>query len=125
MSPAGKLGDATTGYLQSEQRVHIFAYLPSRHGFAELKFEALGTLRLHLMEVLKEQVGQGIRELAKQMKRDRRDRSKTVMKLNESVYGIPDAGQASSMFIQVLHKQKMWIIAKQNGFLHLLQDRQR
>jgi hypothetical protein len=86
--------------------VPIYAYLPSHHGFAELSFEALGTLRLHLMTVLKEQGIQGIRELSKQMKRDRRDRPKTVLKLNKSVYGIPDAGQAFSMFIQGLHKQK-------------------
>jgi hypothetical protein len=98
--------DATTGYLQSEQRIPIYAYLPSHHGFAELSFEALGTLRLHLMEVLKEQGIQGIKELARQMKRDRRDRPRTVLKLNKSVYGIPDAGQAFSMFIQGLHKQK-------------------
>jgi hypothetical protein len=57
--------DATTGYLQSEQRVPIYAYLPSHHGFAELSFEALGTLRLHLMTVLKEEGIQGIRELSK------------------------------------------------------------
>jgi hypothetical protein len=98
--------DATTGYLQSEQRVPIYAYLPSHHGFAELEFEELGTLRLHLMQVQKEQGGQGIKDLAKQMKRDRRDCPKTVLKLNKSVYGIPDAGQAFSMFIQGLHKQK-------------------
>ncbi len=77
--------DATTGYLQSEQRVPIYAYLPSHHGFADLEFEELGTLRLHLMQVLKEQGGQGIKDLAKQMKRDRRDRPKTVLKLNKSV----------------------------------------
>jgi hypothetical protein len=102
--------DATTGYLQSEQRVPIYAYLPSYHGFAELSFEALGTLRLHLMTVLKEQGMQGIKELSKQMKRDRRDRPKTVLKLNKSVYGIPDAGQAFSMFIQGLHKQKCGLL---------------
>ena len=102
--------DATTGYLQSEQRVPIYAYLPSHHGFAELEFEELGTLRLHLMQVLKEQGVQGIRDLAKQMKRDRRDRPKTVLKLNKSVYGIPDAGRAFSMFIQGLHKQKCGLL---------------
>ncbi len=58
------------------------------------------------MEVLKEQGVQGIKELPKQMKRDRRDRPKTVLKLNKSVYGIPDAGQAFSRFLQGLHKQK-------------------
>ena len=98
--------DATTGYLQSEQRVPIYAYLPSHHGFAEMPFEALGTLRLHLMTVLKEDGIQGIRQLSNQMKRDRRDRPKNVLKSNKSVYGIPDAGQAFSMFIQGLHKQK-------------------
>jgi hypothetical protein len=92
--------DATTGYLQSKQRVPIYAYLPSHHGFAELSFEALGTLRLHRMTVLKEQCMQGIQELSKQMKRDRRDRPKTVLKLNKSVYGIPDAGQAFSRVVQ-------------------------
>ena len=45
--------DATTGYLQTEQRIPIYAYLPSHHGFAELEFEELGTLRLHLIEVLR------------------------------------------------------------------------
>ena len=58
------------------------------------------------MEVLKDQGMQGIRDLSKQMKRDRRDRPKTVLKLNKSVYGVPDAGQAFSMFLQGLHKQK-------------------
>ena len=61
--------DATTGYLQTNQRVPIYAYLPSHHGFAELSFEALGTLRLHLMTVLKEQGMRSIQELPKQMKR--------------------------------------------------------
>ncbi len=102
--------DATIGYFQSKQRVPIFAYLPSHHGFVELSFEALGTLRLHLMTVLKEQGMQGIKELSKQMKRDRRDRPKTVLKLNKSVYGIPDAGQAFFMFIQGLHKQKCGLL---------------
>jgi len=63
--------DATTGYLQSEQRIPIYAYLPSHHGFADLEFEELGTLRLHLMQVLKEQGVRGIKDLAKEMKRVR------------------------------------------------------
>ncbi len=99
--------DATTGYLQSDQRIPIYAHLPFHHGFAELSFEELGTLRLHLMEVLKAQGVQGIRDLSKQMKRDRRDRPKTVPKLNKSVYGIPDAGQAFTMFLQGLHKKNL------------------
>ena len=120
--------DATTGYLQSEQRVPIYAYLPSHHGFADLEFEELGTLRLHLMQVLKEQGGQGIRDLAKQMKRDRRDRPKTVLKLNKSVYGIPDAGQAFSMFIQGLHKQKCGLLQSEMDpciFYKITQDEKR
>jgi hypothetical protein len=34
--------DATIGYLQVEQRVPVYAYLPSHHGFSDLSFEALG-----------------------------------------------------------------------------------
>jgi hypothetical protein len=93
--------------LQSEQRIPIYAHLPSHHGYAELSFEELGTLRLHLMKVLKDQGVQGIRDLSKQMKRDRRDRPKTVRKLNKSVYGIPEAGQTLSMFLQGLHKKNV------------------
>jgi hypothetical protein len=37
------------------------------------------------------------------MKKERRERPKTVLKLNKSVYGIPDAGQSFSMFMQALH----------------------
>jgi hypothetical protein len=58
---------------------------------------------------------QGIKELSKQMKRDRRDRSKKVLKLNKSVYGIPDAGHAFSMFIQGLHKQKCGLLQSETN----------
>jgi hypothetical protein len=98
--------DATTGYLQAEQRVALYAYLPSHHGLSDLPFETLGTFRLHLMNILKEQGMKGIKDLSRQMKKDRRDRPKTVLKIKKSVYGIPDAGQAFSMLVQSLHTKK-------------------
>jgi hypothetical protein len=44
-----------------------------------------------------------VKEFARRMKRERRDKPKTVLQLNKSVYGIPDAGQSFSMFMQGLH----------------------
>jgi hypothetical protein len=98
--------DATTGYLQVEQRVPIYAYLPSHHGFSNLSFEALAELRTTLLEILKEEGIEGIKRLARKLKKERRDRPKSVLKLKKSIYGIPDAGQAFSMFIQGLHTKK-------------------
>jgi hypothetical protein len=95
--------DATTGYLQVEQRVPIYAYLPSHHGFSNLSFEALAELRTTLLEILKEEGIEGIKRLSRKLKKERRDRPKSVLKLKKSIYGIPDAGQAFSMFIQGLH----------------------
>ena len=102
--------DATTGYLQVEQRVPIYAYLPSHHGFSDLSFEALAELRMTLLEILKEEGIEGIKRLARKLKKERRDRPKSVLKLKKSVYGIPDAGQAFSMFIQGLHTKACGLI---------------
>ena len=41
--------------------------------------------------------------MARDLKKERRDRPKRVLKLKRSIYGIPDAGQAFSMFVQGLH----------------------
>ena len=56
-----------------------------------------------LLEILKEEGIEGIKRLARKLKKERRDRPNRVLKLNKSIYGIPDAGQAFSMFIQGLH----------------------
>ena len=95
--------DATTGYLQVEQRVPVYAYLPSHHGFSNLSFEALGELRMSLLQKVKEEGTDSLRKMARDMKKERRDRPKKVLKLKKSIYGIPDAGQAFSMFVQGLH----------------------
>jgi hypothetical protein len=41
--------------------------------------------------------------MARDLKKERRDRPKNVIKLKKSIYGIPDAGQAFSMFVQGLN----------------------
>ena len=95
--------DATTGYLQVEQRVPVYAYLPSHHGFSNLSFEALAELRMTLLEKIKEEGHESLKRMARDLKKERRDRPKRVLKLKKSIYGIPDAGQAFSMFVQGLH----------------------
>jgi hypothetical protein len=45
--------DATTGYLQSNQRVLVYAYLPSHFEYSNLEYEELAKLRESLINVLK------------------------------------------------------------------------
>ncbi len=98
--------DATTGYLQTVQRVPVYAYLPSHHGFSCLEYEELAKFRTELLAVLKADGMKGIKEFSKQLRQERRIRPETVLELKRSVYGIPDAGQSFSMFMQSLHIKK-------------------
>jgi hypothetical protein len=95
--------DATTGYLQTQQRVNVYAYLPSHSGYSDLSFEELAPFRIQLKMMEKEGGVKSVKGFARRMKKERRERPKTVLKLNKSVYGIPDAGQSFSMFMQGLH----------------------
>jgi hypothetical protein len=45
--------DAKTGYLQTEQRIPIYAYLPSHYGYSNLTFEELAQLRAEMIQLLK------------------------------------------------------------------------
>ena len=95
--------DATTGYLQTKQRVPVYAYLPSHFGYSGLEYEELAKLREKLILVLKVEGMKGIKDFSRRLRNERRMRPRTVLKLNRSVYGIPDAGQSFSMFMQGLH----------------------
>ena len=95
--------DATTGYLQTQQRVKVYAYLPSHHGYSDLSFEALAPFRVQLKQMEKEGGFKSVKDFARRIKKERRERPKTVLQLNKSIYGIPDAGQSFSMFMQGLH----------------------
>ena len=55
------------------------------------------------MEVLKTDDIKGIKDFSKRLRNERRIRPSTVLKLKRSVYGIPDAGQSFSMYMQSLH----------------------
>ena len=44
------------------------------------------------------------------MRKERRIRPKTVLKLNRSIYGVPDAGQSFAMFMQSLHLKKCGMV---------------
>ena len=119
--------DATTGYLQTEQRIPVYAYLPSHHGFSCLSYEELATLRTSLIKILKNEGIKGIRNFSREMRKERRFRPKTVLKLNKSVYGIPDAGQSFSMFMQALHLKKGGMVQSEMDpciFYKILQDGQ-
>ncbi len=62
--------DAQTGYLQTVQRIPVYAYLPSHHGFSDLEFEQLGPLRLQLMGVLNEEGMAGVKKFARTIRKD-------------------------------------------------------
>ena len=98
--------DATTGYLQTAQRVPVYAFLPSHYGYSDLSYEELATLRAQLLKILNAEGIEGIKKFSRRMRNERRVRPDKVLKLNKSVYGIPDAGQSFNMFMQSLHLKK-------------------
>jgi hypothetical protein len=95
--------DATTGYLQTKQRIKVYAYLPSHHGYSDLEFEDLAEFRKQLLKIMKEKGIKGVREFSRQQKKERRWKPDKVLELKSSTYGIPDAGQAFAMFMQGMH----------------------
>ena len=98
--------DATTGYLQTKQRIKIYAYLPSHHGYSDMEFEELAEFRKQLLKIKKDKGMKGVKDFSRNMKKERRWKPKTVLELKSSTYGIPDAGQAFAMFMQGLHIKK-------------------
>ena len=98
--------DATTGYLQTKQRIKVYAYLPSHHGYSDLEFEDLAVFREQLLKLMKDKGIKGIKEFSRQQKQERKWKPNTVLELKSSTYGIPDAGQAFAMFMQGLHIKK-------------------
>jgi hypothetical protein len=102
--------NAQTGYLQCEQRISVYAHLPSHHGFSDLPFEQLGPLRLQLMGILKDEGLQGVKIFSRSIRKDRRDRPVEVLRLDKSIYGIPDAGQSFSMYMTGLHMKHCGLV---------------
>jgi len=98
--------DATTGYLQTKQRIKIYAYLPSHHEYSDMEYEELAEFRKRLLKIKKEKGIKGVKEFARQLRKDRRWKHEKVLELKRSVYGIPDAGQAFAMFMQGMHIKK-------------------
>jgi hypothetical protein len=102
--------DAKTGHLQTEQRIPIYVYLPSHHGYSSLEFEELALLRAQLVKLLLKDGLAGVKKFSSNMRKERRIRPKTVLKLNRSIYGVPDAGQSFAMFMQSLHLKKCGMV---------------
>ena len=86
--------DATTGYLQTKQRVPVYAQLPLHYGYSDLEYENLGLFTSKLIEILKVEGMQGIKAFSRKMGNERRLRPDTVLEIKRSVYGtsISDAG---------------------------------
>jgi hypothetical protein len=101
-----KAGTLRRGTCKQLQRVSVYAYLPSHHGFSNLEYEDLAKFRMQLLEVLKSDGIKGIKNFSRKIRQERRVRPETVLELKRSVYGIPDAGQSFSMFMQSLHLKK-------------------
>lgn len=98
--------DATTGYLQTKQRVPVYAYLPSHYKWSSMEYEELAVFRNELLSMEKKNEG-SVKELSRKVKRESRQQPKTVLKINSAVYGIGDAGQAFWMFMQSIHLKKL------------------
>ncbi len=64
--------DATTGYLQNKQRIKIYAYLPSHHGYSDMEFEELAEFRKQLLRIMKERGIKGVKESSRHQKKERR-----------------------------------------------------
>ena len=98
--------DATTGYLQTKQRVPVYAYLPSHYKWSSMEYEELAVFRNELLNMEKKKEG-SVKELSRKVKRESSQQPKTVLKINSAVYGIGDAGQAFWMFMQSMHLKKL------------------
>jgi hypothetical protein len=119
--------DAITGYLQTSQRVSVYAFLPSHYGYSDLPFEELAILRAQLLKILEDEGVDGIKRFSRRMRNERRIKPDKVLKLNKTVYGIPDAGQSFNMFMQSLHLKKCSIMTQisEIGSLHFYKIMQR
>ena len=91
--------DATTGYLQTKQRVPVYAYLPSHYKWSSMEYEELAVFRNELLSMEKKKEG-SVKDFSRKVKRESRQQPKTVLRINSAVYGIGDAGQAFWMFMQ-------------------------
>ena len=114
--------DATTGYLQTKQRIKVYAYLPSHHGYSDLEFEDFAELRKQLLKIMKEKGIKGVREFSRQQKKERRWKPDKVLELKSSTYGIPDAGQAFAMFMQGMHIMKCELTQMRSRSRYILPD---
>ncbi len=75
--------EVTTGYLQTKQRVPVYAYLPSHYGYSDLEYEALAEFRAKLIEVLISDGIQGIKAFSRKMRNERRIRPDKVLEIKE------------------------------------------
>ena len=104
--------DATTGYLQTKQRIPAHACLPSHYKWSSMEYEELAVFRQELLNKEKEKEG-SVKEFSRKIKRESRQQPKTVLRINSAVCGIGDAGQAFWMFMQSTHLKQLGMTQSQ------------
>lgn len=96
-------GDVRCAYLQSKQRIPIYAFLPSYIDLVDLSWEELGEIRKGLLSILEQGGPRAIREYV----RTKRRGSRRVLRLLSSVYGTPDAGNAWGLLLISILTERM------------------
>ena len=98
--------DATTGYLQAELKIPVYAFLPSHHEYSELPMEELAVFREQLLKLIDEEGPQGLKRFVADHRRATRKNPDKVLELLKSVYGIPSAGNTFAMLMRSTHIEK-------------------
>jgi hypothetical protein len=95
--------DAVTGFLQAKEQFDLYAFLPSHGQYSALSFEELATLRRKLLDLVKKDGADGLKNFAAAHKRESRSNPKTCYRLNSSIYGAPSANHEWEMLFQHSH----------------------
>jgi hypothetical protein len=78
------------------------------------------------MGILKDEGMAGVKRFARTIRKDRRDKPMEVLRLDKSIYGIPDAGQSFSMFMTGLHLKHCGLVQSEMDpcvFYKIMEDK--
>ena len=95
--------DAVAGYLQTTEQFDIYAYLPTHADYSKLEYEEIAKLRHSFLKVFKVEGIQGIKNLARNFKREYRASPTKVYKCNSSIYGNQSAGMEFEKLMNSVH----------------------
>ena len=98
--------DATTGYLQADLEIAVYAYLPSHHEYSEMPMEELAVLRQQLLTLVEKEGPKGLKEFVALHRRNTRKNPDKALELRKSVYSIPSSGNSFAMLMKSTHTDK-------------------